>query len=75
MRVDVEGCLTGGNVVEWLEGMMIQHAPIAAEAYWQVGKHSRHLHTLKLQMTKLAEELGNDVSCKENCFVVCFGKE
>lgn len=65
MRVDVEGCLTGGNVVEWLEGMMIQHAPIAAEAYWQVGKHSRHLHTLKLQMTKLAEELGNEVSCKE----------
>ena len=65
MRVDVEGCLRGASVVEWLEGMMIQHAPIAGEAYWQVGKHSRHLHTLKLQMTKLAEELGPEVSCKE----------
>lgn len=44
---------------------MISVAPIAGEAYWQIGKHSRHLSTLKEQMTKLASELEVDVSPKE----------
>ena len=44
---------------------MIQMVPIPGEAYWQVGKHSRHLHTLKQQMTKLAEDVGEEVSVKE----------
>lgn len=44
---------------------MIKPEPIAGEAYWQLGKHSRHLHTLKNQMTKLAEEVGEHVTAHE----------
>ena len=65
VRVDTEGVFRGSRVVEWFEEQMIQVAPIAGEAYWQVGKHSRHLHTLKEQMTKLAHELGPGVDPKE----------
>lgn len=57
VRCDVEGCFRGDATKEWLESkMMIRLDMIRGEAPWQVGKHSRHLHTLKTQMTKLAEE-------------------
>ena len=65
IRSYVEGCFRGPNTVSWLEEQMISVAPIAGEAYWQIGKHSRHLSTLKEQMTKLASELEVDVSPKE----------
>ena len=65
VRLDTEGCFRGGKVSEWMEQQMIQVSPIAGEAYWQIGKHSRHLHTLKQQMLKLAEDLPKETSCKE----------
>ena len=55
-RSDVEGCFYGHDFVTWLGEQMIQFVPSAGEAYWQVGKHSRHLHTVKTQMSKLAED-------------------
>ena len=65
LRCDTEGCFRDKGVIQWLEDNMIQPLPIAGEAYWQIGKHSRHLGTLKNQMTKLAEEFADDVSAKE----------
>jgi hypothetical protein len=65
VRFDTEGCFRSDDLKHWLEENMIQIAPIAGEAYWQVGKHSRHLRTLKQQMAKLAADLGNDVGNKE----------
>ena len=56
-RSDVEGCFYGHDFVNWLGEQMIQFVPSAGEAYWQTGKHSRHLHTLKTQMSKLAEDV------------------
>lgn len=65
IRFDTEGCFRSGQLKQWLEEQMIQVVPIAGEAYWQVGRHSRRLHTLKQQMTKLANDLGNQVDNKE----------
>jgi hypothetical protein len=65
LRVDTEGCFRSQELIKWCEERMIQVVPIAGEAYWQVGKHSRHLHTLKQTMTKLAQDLGNNVSSPE----------
>ena len=57
LRMDVEGCFRGHDVVQWLEQeMMIRVDYIPGEAPWHMGKHSRHLHTLKTQMSKLADE-------------------
>ena len=67
LRSDVEGCFKKWSVIEWLEEQLIQVSPIAGEAPWQVGKHSRHLHTLKMQMIKLGQELGSEVGAKELC--------
>lgn len=53
------------DLARWCEEQMIQLVPIAGEAYWQMGKHSRHIYTLKQQMSKLATDLGNQVSNKE----------
>ena len=65
LRFDVEGCFRGNSVMQWLEENMIQSIPIAGEAPWQLGKHSRHLDTLKQQMTKLAIELDDHVKLPE----------
>ena len=67
LRSDVEGCFKKWSVIEWLEEQLIQVSPIAGEAAWQIGKHSRHLHTLKMQMTKLGQELGHTIGAKELC--------
>lgn len=40
VRFDTEGCFRSDDLKHWLEENMIQIAPIAGEAYWQVGKHS-----------------------------------
>ena len=65
VRCDVEGCFRGKEILRWFEGQAIRVEHIAGEAPWQLGKHSRHLHTLKQQMSKLADELGPEVGNRE----------
>lgn len=65
VRCDVEGCFRGDDIVRWLEEQAIRVEHIAGEAPWQLGKHSRHLHTLKQQMSKLADELGPEIENRE----------
>ena len=62
LRYDEEGCFRGWDVVEFLERMGIQTDPIAGEAAWQMGKHSRHLYTLKSMMTTLNLDFGAEIS-------------
>lgn len=65
LRCDVEKCFEGDKVVTWLEESAIKLDMFPGESPWQLGKHSRHLHTLKQQMSKLAFELGPGVKNEE----------
>ena len=65
LRYDEEGFLRKLEVVSWLETLGIKLEPIAGESAWQVGKHSKHLQTLKEQMSLLAMELGKEYSAEE----------
>ena len=65
LRCDVEKCFEGDKVLNWLEESTIKIDMVPGEAPWQLGKHSRHLHTLKQQMSKSAFELGPDVTNEE----------
>ena len=58
LRYDEEGFFRGLKLKEFLEKFGIKLEPIAGESAWQMGKHSRHLQTLKEQMNLLASELG-----------------
>ena len=51
VRCDVEGCFRGDEILPWFESQVIRVEHIAGEAPWQLGKHSRHLHTLKIPQT------------------------
>lgn len=65
LRYDEEGFLRKLEVVSWLETLGIKLEPIAGESAWQVGKHSKHLQTLKEQMSLLAMELGRGYGVEE----------
>ena len=56
VRFDDEGCFRDQHLIEWFESSGIQPQVIAGEAPWQNGKHSRHLETLKENLTLLALE-------------------
>ena len=58
LRYDEEGFFRGLQVKTFLEQFGMKLGPIAGESAWQLGKHSRHLQTLKEQMNLLASELG-----------------
>lgn len=51
VRCDVEGCFRAEEILLWFEGQAIRVEHIAGEALWQLGKHSRHLYTLKILQT------------------------
>ena len=57
LRLDDEGCFRDHSLIEWLESKGIQPQVIAGESPWQNGKHSRHLETLKENMSLLALEV------------------
>ena len=65
MRFDDEGAFRDKQFLSWLESMFIQIQVIAGEAAWQVGKHSRHLETLKETMTLLAMEKSPETPSEE----------
>ena len=65
LRYDEEGFLKRLDVIGWLEGLGIQLEPIAGESPWQLGKHSRHLQTVKENMNLLCTELRNTLDCYE----------
>ncbi len=58
LRYDEEGFMRSAEVKSWLENFGMKLEPIAGESAWQLGKHSRHLHTLKEHMNLLNVELG-----------------
>ena len=64
-RYDGDGCFTSRAFVDYLESLMIKPEPIAGESAWQYGKHSRHIHTLKENMTSLAIQLKGEADVKE----------
>lgn len=59
LRYDEEGFMRKIDVVNWLELFGMKLEPISGEGAWQLGKHSRHLQTLKEQMNLLSFELGS----------------
>ena len=61
LRYDEEGFLKRLDVVEWLEALSIRLEPVAGESPWQVGKHSKHIQTLKESMNLLAMEFQNSL--------------
>ena len=65
MRYDAEGFLRSLSLIQWLESQGIHLQAISGEAPWQLGKHSRHLETVKANLTLLADELGPSVTCEE----------
>lgn len=65
MRFDDEGAFRDKQFLSWLESMFIQIQVIAGEAAWQVGKHSRHLETLKETMSLLAMENPPETSSED----------
>ena len=65
IRYDAEGFLRGLAVLQWMESQCIKLQAIAGEAPWQGGKQSRHLATVKENMTLLAEESGPSVTVDE----------
>ena len=65
LRYDEEGFLKRLDVVEWLEGLGIRLEPVAGESPWQVGKHSRHIQTLKESMNLMCMEYQNQISVEE----------
>ena len=74
LRFDEEGFLKRLDVVEWLEGLGIQLKPVAGESPWQIGKHSRHLQTVKENLCLLCTELHNSVPCRELLSLVMSAK-
>ena len=58
LRYDEEGFFRNLEVKEFLENFGMKLEPIAGESAWQLGKHSRHLQTLKEQCNLIASELG-----------------
>ena len=65
LRYDEEGFMKRVDVIGWLEAIGIRLEPVAGEAPWQVGKHSRHLQTVKENLNLLRTELRSEASCKE----------
>ena len=65
LRVDDEGCFRDHGLMEWLSSKGVEIQVIAGESPWQNGKHSRHLETLKENMSLLASELPAETSSKE----------
>ena len=65
LRYDEEGFMRSVNLVTWLEVFGIKLEPISGEGSWQLGKHSRHLQTLKEQMNLLCFEMGNQFGVEE----------
>ena len=65
IRPDPKGVFRAHGCVEFLESLGIMIDPIASEAPWQAGKHSRHIDLLKEHTTRLSQELGPDVRPKE----------
>ena len=59
------GFLKRLDVTERLEGLGIRLEPIAGESPWQIGKHSKHIHTLKENMNLLRMELRGQISPEE----------
>ena len=74
LRYDAEGFFRSLDLLHWLEAQNIKVQPIAGEAPWQAGKHSRHLAMIKENMTSLAMELGESVSCSDLLDLVCSSK-
>lgn len=60
LRYDAEGFLRSLSLIQWLESQGIHLQAISGEAPWQLGKHSRHLETVKANLTLLAS-----VTCEE----------
>ncbi len=68
LRYDAEGFMRKLEVGRWLEtfGMkLMKLEPIAGESAWQLGKHSKHLQTLKEQMNLLCLETQNQLDVHE----------
>lgn len=65
LRYDEEGFLKNLDTVAWLEKFGMKLEPVAGESAWQLGKHSRHLHTLKEQMNLLAMDVGTGMTTQE----------
>lgn len=65
LRYDEEGFMRKCDVKDWIEIFGIKLEPIAGEAAWQLGKHSRHLQVLKEQMNLLSIELGTSFAPTE----------
>jgi hypothetical protein len=62
LRYDEEGFFKSDDLQQWLETFGLKLEPISGESAWQLGKHSRHLQTLKEQMNLLCMELQNKTS-------------
>ena len=75
IRFDDEGAFRDKSLIGWLEGMDIRPQYAAGEAAWQVGRHSRHLATLKETMTTLAMEQSPDCDLEETVFSVSWCEE
>jgi len=65
LRYDEEGFMRSVKLVSWLEIFGIKLEPISGEGSWQLGKHSRHLQTLKEQMNLICFEMGNQFDVEE----------
>ena len=65
IRYDCEGFFRKLDLFQWLEGQGIRVQAIAAEAPWQLGKHSKHLETVKENASLLALETAADVDVEE----------
>lgn len=65
LRYDAEGFMRKLEVGRWLETFGMKLEPIAGESAWQLGKHSKHLQTLKEQMNLLCLETQNQLDVHE----------
>ena len=65
LRYDAEGFMRKLEVSRWLETFGMKLEPIAGESAWQLGKHSKHLQTLKEQMNLLCLETQNQLDAHE----------
>ena len=65
IRFDDEGAFRDQGIVQWLEGLDIRVQYAAGEAPWQVGRHSRHLATVKEIMSTMALEHPPEMDAEE----------
>ena len=65
LRYDEAGFLKRLDVIEWLEGLGVKLEPVAGESPWQIGKHSKHIQTLKDSMNLLCMEMQNQLASDE----------